>query len=109
MRDTIKADAFIFATERSGGKHGKKMIASGTLNGVVNRVNEATGAAAVPHGMRSTFRDWAAELTDYPREIVELCLSHDDASKVERAYRHTDYLEKRRAVMSDWENYIMLS
>ena len=104
VNDTHEADAHIFPTSRGGGK---KMIASGTLNGMVNRVNEATGAAAVPHGMRSTFRDWAAEMTDAPREIVELCLSHDDASAIERAYRRTDYLEKRRGVMQDWSDYVV--
>ena len=107
LRDTTDPDAYIFATQRKDGKHGAKMIASGTLNGMVKRVNSLTELEAVPHGFRSTFRDWAAEMTDYPREIVELCLAHDDSSKVERAYRHTDYLEKRRAVMGNWADYIM--
>lgn len=109
MRDTHKPDAYIFSTERQGGEYGKKMIASGTLNGMVKRVNAATGEAAVPHGMRTTFRTWVAECTDTDREIAELCLSHDDASKVEKAYRRTDYLEKRRPIMQSWADYINMT
>lgn len=57
------------------------------------------------HGFRSTFRDWAAEQTSFPREIVELCLAHDIGSEVERAYRRSDLLEKRRQLMQQWADY----
>lgn len=57
---------------------------------------------AVPHGFRSTFRDWAGERTNYPREIAEQALAHTLTSKVEAAYRRGDALEKRRSMMMDW-------
>jgi integrase len=57
------------------------------------------------HGFRSTFRDWAAEQTAYPREIAELALAHAVGSAVERAYRRADLFEKRRRLMDDWARY----
>jgi integrase len=57
---------------------------------------------AVPHGFRSTFRDWAAEKTPFPREVVEAALAHVVKDKVERAYARTDHLEKRRELMKAW-------
>jgi integrase len=58
------------------------------------------------HGFRSTFRDWAAESTaNFPREIIELCLAHDVSSEVERAYRRSDLLEKRRQLMQAWADF----
>ena len=61
---------------------------------------------AVPHGFRSSFRDWAAECTDYPREICELVLAHVNSDRVEAAYRRSDLFEKRRVLMADWAAYI---
>ena len=54
------------------------------------------------HGFRSTFRDWAAETTNYQREVVEAALAHTIDSKVEAAYRRGDLFEKRRRLMNDW-------
>ena len=54
------------------------------------------------HGLRSCFRDWAAEQTDVPREIAEMCLGHRIGGAVELAYRRTDYLERRRELMDQW-------
>lgn len=54
------------------------------------------------HGFRSAFRDWVAEQTDYPGEVAEAALAHTVANKVEAAYRRTDFLDKRRALMRDW-------
>ncbi|MCY3887965.1 MAG: tyrosine-type recombinase/integrase [Chloroflexi bacterium] len=65
------------------------------------------GIAAVPHGMRSSFRDWAAECTDAPREVCELALAHVNSDRVEAAYRRSDLFERRRALMEDWAAYIM--
>lgn len=59
----------------------------------------------VPHGLRSTFRVWAAEMTAYPREIAEQALGHKYQSAVEEAYARTDLLEKRRRLMGDWAAY----
>ena len=55
-----------------------------------------------PHGLRSTFRDWCAECSDAPREVAELCLAHDIGSEVERAYRRSDLLARREALMESW-------
>jgi integrase len=57
------------------------------------------------HGFRSTFRDWAAEHTNFPREVAEMALAHAIPSGVERAYRRGDLLEKRRQLMSDWATF----
>ena len=62
--------------------------------------------AAVPHGFRSSFRDWAAEETDHPREVVEAALAHRVRNQVEAAYRRTDLFERRRRLMDDWEAYL---
>lgn len=62
----------------------------------------APDKAATLHGLRSTFRDWAGEETEYTREIAELALAHQVGNEVERAYRRGDALEKRRALMCDW-------
>lgn len=61
---------------------------------------------AVPHGLRSTFRDWAAERTNYPREMAEIALAHTVGSDVERAYRRSDMIEKRREMMEDWARFV---
>ena len=58
------------------------------------------------HGFRSTFRDWASEVAEVPREVAEMSLSHRVGSEVERAYARSDLLEKRRALMSDWSKYV---
>ena len=57
------------------------------------------------HGMRSTFRDWAAETTGYAREVAEAALAHVNADKVEAAYRRSDLFEKRRQMMEAWSTY----
>ena len=62
--------------------------------------------AAVPHGFRSSFRDWAAEKTDHPREVIEAALAHVVQNKVEAAYARSDLFERRRRLMSDWEAYL---
>ena len=54
---------------------------------------------AVPHGFRSTFRDWAAEETNHPREVVEAALAHIVQNKVEAAYARSDLFERRRRLM----------
>ncbi|NMM04765.1 site-specific integrase [Polaromonas sp.] len=60
---------------------------------------------AVPHGFRSTFRDWARERTNYPRDLAEQALAHALDNKVEAAYRRGDALEKRREMMATWADF----
>ena len=64
--------------------------------------------AAVPHGFRSTFRDWCAESTSYPRELAEQALAHAVANKVEAAYRRSDLFERRRKLMRDWATFCLM-
>ena len=67
----------------------------------LSKVVKTLGVGTV-HGLRSCFRDWAAEQTDAPREIAEMCLGHRIGGAVELAYRRTDYLERRRELMDQW-------
>ena len=64
------------------------------------------GGIATVHGMRSAFRDWAAEKTATPGDVVEAALAHTVKNKVEAAYRRTNYLEKRRLLMAAWGNFL---
>jgi len=57
------------------------------------------------HGLRSTFRDWAAECTNYPNHVVEMQLAHSIRDKAEAAYRHGDLLEQRRPLFEAWARY----
>jgi integrase len=57
------------------------------------------------HGFRSTFRDWVAEQTAYPRELAEKALAHTIEDKTEGAYQRGDLLEKRRRLMDEWAQY----
>ena len=61
---------------------------------------------AVPHGFRSSFRDWAAECSDAPREVCELALAHVNSDRVEAAYRRTDLFERRRVLMEEWSGFV---
>ena len=63
---------------------------------------------AVPHGFRSTFRDWAAERTNYPDEIRKAASGHTTGDSVKKAYQRSDLLEKRRSLMTDWANFLDL-
>ena len=62
--------------------------------------------AAVPHGFRSTFRDWAAEETNHPREVIEAALAHVVRNWVEAAYARSDLFERRRTLMDEWARYL---
>lgn len=73
-----------------------------TMTAVMRRMK----VTAVPHGFRSTFRDWAGEKTNLPRELAEQALAHVLESKVEAAYRRGDALEKRRQMMQEWAQFI---
>lgn len=72
------------------------------LSAVMRRMR----VAAVPHGFRSTFRDWASERTAYPRDVCEMALAHAIGDKVEAAYRRGDLFAKRTKMMADWAKFI---
>jgi integrase len=61
---------------------------------------------ATVHGFRSSFRDWAGNETEFPRELAEQALSHVIGDKAEQAYRRGDALERRRALMERWAEYL---
>lgn len=77
-------------------------IAAGGL-GFVDRVSKRP---AVPHGLRSTFRDWVSERTTYPGDMAEVALAHRISNAVEASYRRGDMIEKRRKMMDDWAGYL---
>lgn len=66
---------------------------------------ERMGYDVTVHGFRSTFRDWAAEVTSFPNHVVEMALSHAVGDKVESAYRRGDLFQKRRQLMDAWARY----
>ena len=59
------------------------------------------------HGFRSTFRDWAAEVSNYPSDVAEMALAHTLRDKTEAAYRRGDLFDKRRKMMNDWAKYCL--
>ncbi len=73
-----------------------------TLTAVLRRMKRCD---ITVHGFRSTFRDWAAEATNYPNEVAEMALAHTVGNKVEAAYRRGDLLEKRFAIMNEWAKH----
>ena len=72
----------------------------------VSKLLKENQIGAVPHGFRSSFRDWAAERTNVPREIAEHALAHVEGSASELAYRRTDYFDRRRDLMNQWAEFI---
>ena len=72
----------------------------------LSRLIKELGIAAVPHGFRSSFRDWAAEQTNTPREVVEAALAHTVQNPTEAAYARSDLFERRRRLMDDWSAYL---
>lgn len=77
-------------------------LGSALSNASMDKVLDLCGLDVTVHGFRSTFRDWAGDRTDYARELVEEALAHKVGDSTERAYRRSDALEKRRALMADW-------
>ncbi len=93
----IRAGALMFPSPRSD-----RQLAPGTLG----RLLKDLGVDAVPHGFRSSFRDWAAETTDAPHAVMEAALAHAVRNPVEAAYARSDLFERRRVLMQAWADYI---
>ena len=72
----------------------------------ISKLIRELGLAAVPHGFRSSFRDWASERTNHPREVVEAALAHTVRNQTEAAYARLDLFERRRYLMDDWAAYL---
>ena len=82
-----------------------RMLSDSTISKLVRE----NGIGCVPHGMRSSFRDWAAEYSVAPREVCELALAHVNNDFVEAAYRRSDLFEHRRELMAEWASYVETS
>jgi integrase len=93
----IRHSDYVFPGARHGKAIGKNMP--------LRLLNEITGTGATVHGFRSSFRDWAAERTSYPREVAEMALAHAIPDAVEAAYRRGDLFDKRRKLMDAWAAY----
>ncbi|WP_298360547.1 site-specific integrase [uncultured Litoreibacter sp.] len=96
MASKFERDGFLFPNQRRG------VISDATMS----RYMERKEIEARPHGFRSSLRTWCAEATDAPWEVAEMCLGHSVGSGVERAYKRTDYLEKRAGLMERWANLL---
>lgn len=93
----MSGDELVF----SGVKPGQP-LSDMTLTAVLRRMGRSDITA---HGFRSSFRDWAAEATNYPHEVAEMALGHAVGDKVEAAYRRGDLFEKRLRFMNDWAKF----
>jgi integrase len=87
----------VFPSPRDG-----RPLNSDALQALLQRMGRGD---VTPHGFRSSFRDWGAEQTAYPNELLEFALAHGVTDKVEAAYRRGDMIEKRRRLMDDWAAY----
>lgn len=109
----FKDNPLVFPAARGG------QLSDMTLSATMRRLHEAdieAGGAgfidrknkrpAVPHGLRSTFRDWIAERTTFPGEMAEVALAHRIGNDVEAAYRRGDMIQKRRAMMEAWGRFL---
>ena len=96
-RATESDDAFVFP----GGKRGRP-LSDMAIRGLLRRMGRSDFTV---HGFRSTFRDWSAERTNYPREVAEMALAHVISDAVEAAYRRGDLFQKRRRLMDEWARF----
>jgi integrase len=109
----LKDNPLVFPAARG------KQLSDMTLSSTMKRMHEAEiakgGAGfidrtskrpAVPHGLRSTFRDWVAEQTTYPSDMAEAALAHKISNAVEASYRRGDMIERRRRMMTDWADFM---
>jgi integrase len=109
----FEGNPLVFPAARGG------MLSDMTVSAVMRRMNDSDIAEsgpgfldrvskrpAVPHGLRSTFRDWVAERTNFPGEMAEVALAHRISNAVEAAYRRGDMIEKRRRMMGEWGAFL---
>ena len=104
------AGDFIFAGDprpgnRKDAKHGRPL----SNMAMIMLLRRMKLADITVHGFRSAFRDWAGDETSFPREVAEAALAHKVGNEVERAYRRSDALEKRRKLMQAWADYLSVT
>ena len=95
-RERTGGEGLVFPAPRGG------PLSDMTLSKLIKEL----GIEAVPHGFRSSFRQWAAEQSSAPREVAEAALAHTNKDKVEAAYQRSDLFERRRALMEEWAEYL---
>ena len=100
--ERVEGVEYVFSSPRGGAL--SDMTLSKLMKGMSYKAKN--GRVCVPHGLRSTFRDWAAERTNYPREVVEAALAHTNADKTEAAYLRTNLLAKRAGLMTEWSKFL---
>ena len=99
------------ALPREGGDN--SLIFEGTKAGrplgrnALSKIVGTMGVDCTVHGFRSSFKDWCSEMTAFPRELAEHALAHEVGNAVERAYGRSKLIEKRRALMLQWERFCM--
>ena len=94
---TAGGNAYVFVGTQRGGS-----LSPMAMNGILKRMERDD---ITVHGFRSTFRDWAAERTNFPNHVVEMALAHVVGNKVEASYRRGDLFDKRRQLMEAWASY----
>ena len=106
----IDGNEYLFPGDRA-----RKPLSDMTLTAIIRRMNKGekprwidptNSAPIVPHGFRSTFRDWSAEIGHYPRELAEHALAHSLPDKVEAAYHRGTMMERRAPMMQRWADYL---
>lgn len=99
--DSVKGldPVWVFKKGRGSGP-----LAANALSRVLGKIK---ASSCVPHGFRSTFRTWAADATDFPREVCEMALAHGLSDRVEAAYNRAELIQKRRLLMQQWNDYVM--
>ncbi len=100
----VDGNPYIFPGNRQG-RPLSNMAMLQLMRGMGYGVNCQLGAY-VPHGFRSSFRDWSGEVSSFPRDVAEMALAHVIENKVEAAYRRGDLFDKRRKMMQEWASYI---
>jgi integrase len=95
--EALPASAFIFE-----GRKPDSPLSNMAMLALLDRMGHAD---LTVHGFRSSFRDWASERTNYPREVCEMALAHAIGDEVEAAYRRGDLFDKRRRMMNDWAKF----
>ena len=95
--EKLKAGQFVFP-----GRAPNKPLSNMAMEMMLRRMKVEN---ATVHGFRSSFRDWAGNVSNFPREVVETALAHVIGDKAEQAYRRSDALEKRRKLMEAWAAY----
>lgn len=84
----------------------RRMSETDLADGGTGFLDRVSKRPAVPHGLRSTFRDWVAERTNFPGEMAEVALAHKINNAVEASYRRGDMIEKRRRMMGEWGEFL---